>query len=135
MKYITSIGDYDWWWRLQQHRSVSNEWMRKPGHLQNIEKSEIRPGKISLLSSVKNNSFAINWKGHDPERFSLKNHDENYENGHFAKRTIHDETDPRSLYSGYWLTCSECNGTFCLLNSPQFPACIKQLDKWSTWLY
>ena len=44
MKYITSIGDYDWWWRLQQHRSVSNEWMRKPGHLQNIEKSEIRPG-------------------------------------------------------------------------------------------
>ena len=45
VKYITSIGDYDRWWRLQQHRSVSNEWMSKPEHLRNIEKSRKRPGK------------------------------------------------------------------------------------------
>ena len=31
VKYIISIGDDDVWWRLQQHRSVSNEWMSKPG--------------------------------------------------------------------------------------------------------
>ena len=32
---------------------------------------------------------------------AIKNHVEFYENGHFGKRTIHNETDPRSLYSGY----------------------------------
>ena len=86
----------------------------------NISKS--RKSLENLIDLRKNNSFAINWKWHDPERFYWKTM-LNYENGHFAKRTIHDETDPRSLYSGYyWLTCSECNGTFCLPNSPRFPA-------------
>ena len=118
VKYIISIGDDDEWWRLQPHRSVSNEWTSKPGSwiYLKVEKSP-----ENLIDLRKNNSFAINWQWHDPERFYWKTL-LNYENGHFAKRTIHNETDPRSLYSGYWLTCSECNGTFCLPNSPRFPA-------------
>lgn len=121
VKYKISIGDDDVWWRSQQHRSVSNEWMSKPGSWISAEylKKSVKP--TASLTSVKNYSVTINWKWHDPERLYWKTM-LNYENGHYAKRKIHDKTDPRSLYSGYWLTCSQCNGTFCLPNSPQFPA-------------
>ena len=69
VKYIISIGDDDEWWRLQPHRSVSNEWTSKPGSwiYLKVEKS-----LENLIDLRKNNSFAINWEWHDPERFYWK---------------------------------------------------------------